>query len=472
MTFKETRAKHLEDLKAMGWTVALRDRSYRELKTPYATSPGGQWRLWFKAQAVYFLHGPPFDFGNARSLAEDMRQPTAQLLRILDRAAIWEQKNYPEGREVERVSLVVSGAFAGPEDELHRNAGSGYTHCPCCGYDTVSSDMDEPELCSDCEEAGCDPDGSDPQCENVLGEEMRENAGHSEGAPREPRGSRVGDSIWPDWLPGTEVFVTKEPDGLFYLWWDDHQGRVHWTYAYKTEGQALKEQRSKARRSLAKHRQNPSEEYWVWAVDKKNQPLTGEGPWGPYDYQAARTYSRISATKGKHDRAVSRGRDPKAASFEIVRVYRAGSGEHKYGVAQMIGAPMQANGDVVDAGWRFRKTRYEPTWGQIPDMRTEGPVGKTGAVYEFNVKLPKLDVELSDDEFYVETDLAVRAFADTLRDKYDWVGEVYQTGRSGGWLAVQDRQGKARERSLRQISELVQTELKKFVDYLTEEYGT
>lgn len=33
---------------------------------------------------------------------------------------------------------------------------SGYTQCPCCGYDTVSSDMAEPEFCSDCEEYGCD----------------------------------------------------------------------------------------------------------------------------------------------------------------------------------------------------------------------------------------------------------------------------------------------------------------------------
>lgn len=34
----------------------------------------------------------------------------------------------------------------------------GYTPCPCCGIDS----MDE-ELCSYCEEAGCDEDGSDPK---------------------------------------------------------------------------------------------------------------------------------------------------------------------------------------------------------------------------------------------------------------------------------------------------------------------
>ena len=41
---------------------------------------------------------------------------------------------------------------------------SGYTVCPCCGFDTISNDMNDPELCSDCEEAGCEKDGSDPHC--------------------------------------------------------------------------------------------------------------------------------------------------------------------------------------------------------------------------------------------------------------------------------------------------------------------
>jgi hypothetical protein len=39
---------------------------------------------------------------------------------------------------------------------------SGYTSCPCCGYDTVSSDTSKPEQCSDCDDAGCDEDN--PLC--------------------------------------------------------------------------------------------------------------------------------------------------------------------------------------------------------------------------------------------------------------------------------------------------------------------
>ncbi len=42
---------------------------------------------------------------------------------------------------------------------------AGYTHCAChdCFDVTVSSDMDKPELCSECEENDCDGDG-DGEC--------------------------------------------------------------------------------------------------------------------------------------------------------------------------------------------------------------------------------------------------------------------------------------------------------------------
>jgi hypothetical protein len=68
--------------------------------------------------------------------------------------------------------------------------------------------------------------------------------------------------------------------------------------------------------------------YWVWLVRKgTSEPLTSEGPYGPHDLQGARTFARIGATEGEHDRAVSQGKDPGAAGFSIVRIYRAGSGE-------------------------------------------------------------------------------------------------------------------------------------------------
>lgn len=65
--------------------------------------------------------------------------------------------------------------------------------------------------------------------------------------------------------------------------------------------------------------------YYVWVL-RGDTPME-EGPYGPYDLDQAKDYARISATEGKHDRAVSRGRDASSESFEFVRRYRAHTGE-------------------------------------------------------------------------------------------------------------------------------------------------
>ncbi len=80
------------------------------------------------------------------------------------------------------------------------------------------------------------------------------------------------------------------------------------------------------RRYETGHHEPNAGSYYVWVIGSNNQPLD-EGPFGPHDLEGAKTFARISATEGGHDRAVSRGLDPKASSFEIVRRYRAGSGE-------------------------------------------------------------------------------------------------------------------------------------------------
>jgi hypothetical protein len=69
-----------------------------------------------------------------------------------------------------------------------------------------------------------------------------------------------------------------------------------------------------------------SESYYVWPLRTDGTPLESEGPYGPHDLEGAKTYARIAATEGKHDRAVSRGIDPTTPSFEIVRRYKAGTG--------------------------------------------------------------------------------------------------------------------------------------------------
>lgn len=51
---------------------------------------------------------------------------------------------------------------------------SGYTQCPCCGDDTISSDMAKPELCELCEAAGCEiPTSDDCDCQ-VVDEELED----------------------------------------------------------------------------------------------------------------------------------------------------------------------------------------------------------------------------------------------------------------------------------------------------------
>lgn len=69
-------------------------------------------------------------------------------------------------------------------------------------------------------------------------------------------------------------------------------------------------------------------DYWVWVLRKGSDEPMDEGPYGPHSWESAKTFARIGATEGEHDRAVSRGRDPAGAGFEIVRIYEAGSGEH------------------------------------------------------------------------------------------------------------------------------------------------
>lgn len=69
MTFKAARQKMLGELLALGWAVKA------DLKVPHATSPDGEVRLWFKAQAVHFTGATrpfPHDFHNARALTYDL----------------------------------------------------------------------------------------------------------------------------------------------------------------------------------------------------------------------------------------------------------------------------------------------------------------------------------------------------------------------------------------------------------------
>lgn len=107
---------------------------------------------------------------------------------------------------------------------------------------------------------------------------------------------------------------------------------------------------------------------------------------------------------------------------------------------------------------------------------TKWKVGDRGAVYEFNVKLFNVKLRnvvarFSDDDLYIETQHALKMFKLLLKQAYPWVGDVYFTGRSGGWLAVEDAKGKATERAILAIADRVDDARDEFVKYMKEEYG-
>ena len=66
-TFLEARNELMAFLASKHWKL-----SDKTLKVPYATSPNGEVRLWFKAQAVYFTEGHGHSLNNARTLSYDL----------------------------------------------------------------------------------------------------------------------------------------------------------------------------------------------------------------------------------------------------------------------------------------------------------------------------------------------------------------------------------------------------------------
>lgn len=70
-TYDSARRDILAVLRDAGWVVKS------DLKVPHATSPDGELRLWFKAQAVYSTEGRHHEYGDARTFGGyglDIRQ--------------------------------------------------------------------------------------------------------------------------------------------------------------------------------------------------------------------------------------------------------------------------------------------------------------------------------------------------------------------------------------------------------------
>lgn len=69
--------------------------------------------------------------------------------------------------------------------------------------------------------------------------------------------------------------------------------------------------------------------YYVWVVDDNMESVEGEGPYGPFNLTKAKQFARIGAEKSRrHNRLVSRGKNSRVASFDVVRIYQKGTGEN------------------------------------------------------------------------------------------------------------------------------------------------
>ena len=131
----------------------------------------------------------------------------------------------------------------------------------------------------------------------------------------------------------------------------------------------------------------------------------------------------------------------------------------------------QAN---IDEPVHGANARHDPTWGPQARMRFDNKytIGEPGAVYEFNVKMRHLrGVNISNDQLMEETYDALRSFERDVLSKYGWVGDVSLTGRSGGWLAIEDISGKATKVKLDKIAQEVERDLRAFQKRLREQYG-
>ena len=90
-------------------------------------------------------------------------------------------------------------------------------------------------------------------------------------------------------------------------------------------------------------------------------------------------------------------------------------------------------------------------------------LGDIGAEYEFNVKLPPMRLKISELEFEHDTEVALDEFQQELRRKYPWIGQMHLTGRSGGWLSIEDPKGKMTKAKLKEIAERVEAGRRQFI---------
>ena len=109
------------------------------------------------------------------------------------------------------------------------------------------------------------------------------------------------------------------------------------------------------------------------------------------------------------------------------------------------------------------------------------PIGETSwrqyvesgrVIFEFNIKVPPINTSIDSDGWNIEVQDEVDNFTEWLRKRYSWVENVYITGRSGGWVAVQCYPGQS-PTSLsvpHSIAKHVYAKRKAFVKRVSREY--
>ena len=106
----------------------------------------------------------------------------------------------------------------------------------------------------------------------------------------------------------------------------------------------------------------------------------------------------------------------------------------------------------------------EVSWRQYVD--------RNRIVFEFNVKLRRLETSLDKDGFDFEVQDELMKFEVWLRKKYSWVESVYLGGRSGGWLTVVCKPGSGPTSTTvpHSIAKHIFSELQKFKKHVEKDY--
>jgi hypothetical protein len=97
-------------------------------------------------------------------------------------------------------------------------------------------------------------------------------------------------------------------------------------------------------------------------------------------------------------------------------------------------------------------------------------IGDAGVTYEWNVKIYGLASDATTEQWDGAVADAFDAFEAYAHCRWPWLGSIYFSGRSGGWLAVHDLHGKMTERSLGAMRKVVDKALRAFKRHMITEY--